>query len=206
MDQSRVPRRTCLRPCQNQFMPLPGPFPRPMLVPPPAPPRPGLSPPEGDMASEPVPPLGKPIWNRAELEITAPALAPLPPCWREPVRPQRRVVSRDQCLRGPSRNQPVRRPHRRRAAEERCCWRAMFRRELPRYHRWYPYRHQLQRVRAVAEQRWALRAWIQKLSPEFVCQCHRTHQPKAVEQPRLCQGTSPCRCVCREESHQPCPR
>lgn len=62
------------------FMPLPGPVPRPMLLPPPAPPRPGWSPPEGDMASEPVPPLlGSPTLGPGWLEITAPAVPPLPP-------------------------------------------------------------------------------------------------------------------------------
>src|SRR5579872_4784968 len=62
------------------FMPLPGPLPRPMLLPPPAPPRPGFSPPVGDMASEPVPPLlGSPTFGPGWLEITAPAVAPLPP-------------------------------------------------------------------------------------------------------------------------------
>ncbi len=41
----------------------------------PAPPRPGLSPPVGDMASEPVPPLlGSPTLEPGWLEITAPAL------------------------------------------------------------------------------------------------------------------------------------
>jgi hypothetical protein len=41
--------------------PLPGPFPLPMLEPAPEPPRPGVSPPDGDMASEPFPPLpGRP--------------------------------------------------------------------------------------------------------------------------------------------------
>src|ERR1700686_2774159 len=51
-----------------------------MPVPEPAPPRPGLSPPEGDMASEPVPPLlGNPTLGPGWLESTAPALAPPPP-------------------------------------------------------------------------------------------------------------------------------
>src|SRR5579864_4237516 len=60
-------------------IPLPGPLPRPMLLPAPAPPRPGLSPPEGDMASEPLPPLlGSATVEPGWLEITAPALAPLP--------------------------------------------------------------------------------------------------------------------------------
>src|SRR5580692_6497171 len=50
-----------------------------MPAPAPAPPRPGFSPPEGDMASEPVAPLlGKPIFGPGWLEITAPALGPLP--------------------------------------------------------------------------------------------------------------------------------
>ena len=61
------------------FMPLPGPLPWPMLLLTPAPPRPGLSPPAGDIASEPVPPLGSPTLEPGWLESTAPALAPLPP-------------------------------------------------------------------------------------------------------------------------------
>lgn len=61
------------------FMPLPVALPRPMPVPPPAPLRPDLSPPEGDMASEPVPPLGSPTFGPGWAVMTTPALAPLPP-------------------------------------------------------------------------------------------------------------------------------
>src|SRR5580658_2451945 len=43
-----------------------------MLAPPPEPPRPGLSPPEGDMASEPLPPLGIPTLEPGWEEITIP--------------------------------------------------------------------------------------------------------------------------------------
>jgi hypothetical protein len=51
-----------------------------MLVPLPEPPTPGLSLPDGDMASDPVLPFdGKPIFGPGSLEITAPAELPLPP-------------------------------------------------------------------------------------------------------------------------------
>src|SRR5258706_14625306 len=51
-----------------------------MLVPPPAPPRPGLSPPEGDMASEPLPPVpGSPTFEPGCDETTIPEPVLLPP-------------------------------------------------------------------------------------------------------------------------------
>src|SRR5579863_2797671 len=51
-----------------------------MPAPPPVLPRPGLSPPEGDIASSPLPPLvGNPTFDPGWLEMTAPALDPLPP-------------------------------------------------------------------------------------------------------------------------------
>jgi len=59
--------------------PLPGPSPRPMPLPPPDPPIPGLSPPAGDMAKAPLPPLpGRPTFVPGWLETTTPeALPPL---------------------------------------------------------------------------------------------------------------------------------
>ena len=51
----------------------------PMLVPPPEPPRPGWSPPEGDVAMEPLPPLvGIPVFQPGcdETTIALPALPP----------------------------------------------------------------------------------------------------------------------------------
>ena len=61
-------------------MPLPGPLPREMPVPLPLPPIPALSPPAGDIARDPAPPLvGIPTFEPGWLEITAPALEPLPP-------------------------------------------------------------------------------------------------------------------------------
>src|SRR5580704_8456616 len=60
--------------------PLPDPAPRPIPAPPPDPPSPGLSPPDGDIASEPVPPLpGTPILDPGWLETTIPFPAALPP-------------------------------------------------------------------------------------------------------------------------------
>jgi hypothetical protein len=60
-------------------MPLPGSLPRLMPSPPPLPPIPVLSPPVGDMASDPVLPLvGIPTFEPGWLEMTAPALDPLP--------------------------------------------------------------------------------------------------------------------------------
>ena len=51
-----------------------------MLAPPPEPPRPGLSPPAGDIASEPLPPLpGIPTFEPGSDEITTPELSPFPP-------------------------------------------------------------------------------------------------------------------------------
>src|SRR5882672_3016140 len=51
-----------------------------MLVPPPAPPSPGLSPPEGDIASEPLPPVpGIPTFEPGWGETTTPEPALLPP-------------------------------------------------------------------------------------------------------------------------------
>src|ERR1700674_2755672 len=51
-----------------------------MLVPPPEPPRPGLSPPEGDIASAPLPPVpGSPTFEPGCDETTIPAPAALPP-------------------------------------------------------------------------------------------------------------------------------
>src|SRR5277367_1286295 len=51
-----------------------------MLLPPPAPPTPGLSPPVGDMASDPVAAvLGNATLGPGWLESTTPALGPLPP-------------------------------------------------------------------------------------------------------------------------------
>src|SRR5712671_1650100 len=51
-----------------------------MLVPPPEPPRPGLSPPEGDMASEPLPPVpGSPTFEPGCDETTIPEPVLLPP-------------------------------------------------------------------------------------------------------------------------------
>ena len=49
-----------------------------MLAPPPDPPRPGLSPPEGDMASEPLPPPGIPTLEPGWDEITIPEPSLLP--------------------------------------------------------------------------------------------------------------------------------
>ena len=67
-------------PSPAPFIALPVPFPRPMLLPVPAPPRPALSPPEGDIDREPaLPPFGTAILEPGWLEITAPALGPLPP-------------------------------------------------------------------------------------------------------------------------------
>ena len=67
-------------PLPEPFMALPGPSPYPMLVPPFAPPKPDLSPPEGDIASDPVLPLmGSPSLVPGWLEITVPASLPLPP-------------------------------------------------------------------------------------------------------------------------------
>src|SRR5579871_4092296 len=61
-------------------MPLPGPSPWPMPVPPLPPPSPGLLPPEGDMARDPVlPVVGSPTFEPGWLDITAPELEPLPP-------------------------------------------------------------------------------------------------------------------------------
>ena len=59
--------------------PLPGPSPRPTPPPPPDPPMPGLSPPVGDMAKAPLPPLpGNPTFDPGWLETTTPeALPPL---------------------------------------------------------------------------------------------------------------------------------
>jgi len=60
--------------------PLPAPVPLPMPVPPLVPPRPGLSPPPGDIASEPLPPLpGIPIFEPGCEEITIPELSLFPP-------------------------------------------------------------------------------------------------------------------------------
>src|ERR1700746_917747 len=51
-----------------------------MLVPLPEPPRPGLSPPEGDIASEPLPPVpGSPTFEPGCEETTTPEPALLPP-------------------------------------------------------------------------------------------------------------------------------
>ncbi len=62
------------------FKPLPGPSPWPMLAPPPEPPRPGLSPPEGDIAIEPLPPLpGIPTFEPGWDEITIPEPLVFPP-------------------------------------------------------------------------------------------------------------------------------
>src|ERR1700732_4668525 len=59
--------------------PLPGPSPRPMPAPPPDPPRPGLSPPVGDMAKAPLPPLpGRPTFEPGWLETTTPEALPPP--------------------------------------------------------------------------------------------------------------------------------
>src|ERR1700730_12722106 len=59
--------------------PLPGPSPRPMPAPPPDPPRPGLSPPVGDIAKAPLPPLpGSPTFDPGWLETTTPEVLPMP--------------------------------------------------------------------------------------------------------------------------------
>src|SRR5208282_2889668 len=50
-----------------------------MLAPPPEPPRPGLSPPDGDIASEPLLPPGIPTVEPGWEEITTPEPALLPP-------------------------------------------------------------------------------------------------------------------------------
>src|SRR6202161_159126 len=49
-----------------------------MLAPPPEPPRPGLSPPEGDMDREPLPAPGIPTWEPGWHEITTPEPSLLP--------------------------------------------------------------------------------------------------------------------------------
>ena len=59
---------------------LPGPSPRTKPEPPPEPPTPGLSPPAGDMASEPARALaGNPTFGPGSFEITTDASTPLPP-------------------------------------------------------------------------------------------------------------------------------
>ena len=59
--------------------PLPGPGPWPMLEPLPEPPRPGLSPPEGDMARDPLPPVpGMPGLDPGSVDNTTPELSLLP--------------------------------------------------------------------------------------------------------------------------------
>ena len=51
-----------------------------MPVPAPVPPKPGFSPPEGERARDPVTALGgRPTFDPGWLEMTAPALVPLPP-------------------------------------------------------------------------------------------------------------------------------
>jgi len=67
-------------PGPGPFILLPEPLPRAILVPLPVAPRPGLSAPAGDIASEPAPPLlGNPTFDPGWLERTAPAFASLPP-------------------------------------------------------------------------------------------------------------------------------
>jgi len=63
----------------SAFKPLPGPVPWPMLEPPPEPPRPGWSPPAGDMASEPLPPVGTPTLEPGWEDSTTPERSVLPP-------------------------------------------------------------------------------------------------------------------------------
>src|SRR5580704_862294 len=59
--------------------PLPGPLPEPIPEPSPRPPRPGLSPPLGDMASEPLPPFpGNPTVEPGWDDKTIPELSLLP--------------------------------------------------------------------------------------------------------------------------------
>src|SRR5580658_668494 len=61
-------------------MALPGPSPGTKPEPPPEPPTPGLSPPAGDMASEPARALaGNPTFAPGSFEITTDASTPLPP-------------------------------------------------------------------------------------------------------------------------------
>jgi hypothetical protein len=63
----------------TSFKPLPVPVPWPMLDPPPEPPRPGCSPPDGERASEPLPPVpGMPTLEPGCGDTTIPARLLLP--------------------------------------------------------------------------------------------------------------------------------
>jgi len=67
-------------PDPSPVRPLPGPEPLPIPVPPPEPPKPGLSPPAGDKARAPGPPLlGRPTFEPGWLETTKPMPGALPP-------------------------------------------------------------------------------------------------------------------------------
>lgn len=60
--------------------PLPGPVPVPIPEPPPEPPRPGLSPPAGDIASDPLPPVsGLPGLEPGAVDSMTPELSVFPP-------------------------------------------------------------------------------------------------------------------------------
>jgi len=64
----------------SPLRPLPGPVPFPMPEPLPEPPRPGLSPPAGDMASNPLPPVpGLPGCEPGSVDKTTPELSVFPP-------------------------------------------------------------------------------------------------------------------------------
>src|SRR5208283_3460536 len=67
-------------PVLSPVKPLPGPVPLPIPEPPPAPPRPGLLLPDGDNASDPLPPLpGMPGAEPGLVDKTTPEFSPLPP-------------------------------------------------------------------------------------------------------------------------------
>jgi hypothetical protein len=59
--------------------PLPGPVPLPIPVPPPAPPTPGLSPPLGERANDPLPPLPRPGFEPGSADNTTPEFSLFPP-------------------------------------------------------------------------------------------------------------------------------
>ena len=66
-------------PVLSPVRPLPGPLPLPIPVPPPVPPSPGWSPPVGDMASDPLPPLPTPAVEPGSVESTTPEVSAFPP-------------------------------------------------------------------------------------------------------------------------------
>jgi hypothetical protein len=66
-------------PVASPVRPLPEPGPLPMLEPPPEPPIPGLSPPEGDNASDPFPPFpGRPAFDPGFADRTTAEFSPAP--------------------------------------------------------------------------------------------------------------------------------